>query len=79
MNNIKLLKLAEQHQSYWEGVGIGALIDSDVERKDYTSLNKHLIESAKIIFDLEYHPEPIDLSENDIDRIGLDNIIISRI
>jgi len=66
----KLLELASEHISYWEGEGIGAYIEADIDRNDYESLEEHLKESAKIMFELEYTPEPIEMTDDDLDTMG---------
>ena len=71
-DNKKLLELASEHTSYWEGEGIGAYIEADIDRNDYESLEEHLKESAKIMFELEYNPEPVMMSDEDMDTMGKD-------
>ena len=57
-SNTDLYELAAEHIDYWAGEGIGAALEADLERDDLDALNQHLKESAKIMFDLEYNPEP---------------------
>ena len=57
--NTRLLELASEHISYWEGEGIGAVLEADLDRDDLEALAEHLVESAKLIFDQEFQPEPI--------------------
>jgi hypothetical protein len=59
MNSKDLLDEAARHASYWEGEGVGALIDRDIEAGDYKSLRAHLKESAAQIFQLEYNPDGV--------------------
>lgn len=57
--NTKLYELTAEHISYWEGEGIGAVLMADLERNDLEALAEHLVESAKLIFDQEFQPEPM--------------------
>lgn len=55
--NTDLLELASEHISYWEGEGIGAVIEADLDKDDLESLSEHLRESARIMYDQEYQPD----------------------
>jgi len=68
----ELLELASFHISYWEGEGVGQYIEYAVDHKDYKSLEQYLKESARTMFDLEYNPDPIVISEDRLDLIGKD-------
>lgn len=52
--NDNLRELAYEHISYWSGVGVGAVLEADLERDDLDSLADHLKESARLMFDLEF-------------------------
>lgn len=56
--NTNLLELASEHISYWEGEGIGAVLEADLDRDDLDSLKQHLVDSAVMMAQLEYQPEP---------------------
>ena len=62
-NNTELLELASEHISYWEGEGIGAVLEADLDRDDLEALSEHLKESARIMFDLEYNPDEVYKNE----------------
>jgi len=57
--NTKLLELASEHISYWEGEGIGAVLEADLDRDDLEGLAEHLRESARLMYQLEFNPEPV--------------------
>ena len=58
MSSIKeLLGLAEMHCSYWEGEGIGQVIEQDLAHQDYDGLREHLKISAMLMLELEYSPD----------------------
>lgn len=61
--NDNLRELAYEHISYWSGVGIGAVIQADLDRDDLESLHEHLKESAKIMFEAEFNPNEAHGSE----------------
>ena len=58
-NNTELLELASEHISYWEGEGIGAVLEADLDRDDLEALSEHLKESARIMYQLEYNPKEV--------------------
>lgn len=58
-NNTDLLELATYHISYWEGEGIGAILEQDLDRDDLEGLAEHLKQSAILMYDLEFNPEPL--------------------
>lgn len=60
-DNTDLLELAQYHIDYWAGEGVGKALEDDVERKDLQSLYEHVMESSRIMFDLEYQPEQTDV------------------
>lgn len=57
--NTQLLELAAEHISYWEGEGIGAVLEQDLNRDDLEALAEHLKQSAILMYDLEFNPEPL--------------------
>lgn len=61
--NEQLYDLARDHLEYWEGEGIGAVIQADLDRDDLESLHEHLKESARLMFEAEYDPQEVYGSE----------------
>lgn len=57
--NTRLLELASEHISYWEGEGIGKALEQDLDNDDLESLAEHLKQSAILMYELEFNPEPI--------------------
>src|SRR5258708_2621996 len=53
---MELLELAREHLEYWRGQGIGATLEVDLSKNDLEALAKHLKQSAKEMFELEYKP-----------------------
>lgn len=58
-NNDQLTELAHDHSEYWVGTVMGAVIDNDLETGDYEALEAHLKESAQLMFERDYQPEPM--------------------
>lgn len=61
--NDQLYELARDHLEYWEGEGIGAVIQADLDRDDLESLHEHLKESARLMFEAEFNPNEVYGSE----------------
>lgn len=55
-SNTNIMEEAQQALEYWEGEGIGKVIEADIDRNDLEALAQHLKESSKLIFESEYNP-----------------------
>lgn len=54
--NQNIMEEAQHALEYWEGEGIGKVIEADIDRNDLEALYGHLKESDKLIYELEYRP-----------------------
>lgn len=46
-----LLELTSEHIMYWEGTPMARVLEADLEREDFETLQEHLKESARLMYE----------------------------
>lgn len=57
--NTDLMELASENIMYWAGTPMEKVLLADLERDDLESLEEHLKESARLMFQNEYNPHEV--------------------